>query len=253
MECLADLLVFFSAVQLSLIRCCRYIKNRQPGKALPYVLRLRRPNVFQLIRDNNLFTDVQDQALLLVEFDQELLAQREHLVAHRPTTPEFTAPEATTAIGVFRALRTGFAAAVPGVRPKAPLVAKTDPSHTSSALTSGVKSFWTSSTDVDSPEQRRKARGEAIPLLVEHSHSIPIAKVVSQLDGRPYFLYLYLDALFDKDPELGANYVEKQVELYAEFAPGRVIRLMQSAQNLQIPLDFEKASMVALPVFSVDR
>lgn len=50
--------------------------NRQPGKALPYFLRLRRPNVFQLIRENNLFTDVQDQALLLVEFDQELREKR---------------------------------------------------------------------------------------------------------------------------------------------------------------------------------
>lgn len=55
---------------------CRFTLNRQPGKALPYFLRLRRPNVFQLIRENNLFTDVQDQALLLVEFDQELREKR---------------------------------------------------------------------------------------------------------------------------------------------------------------------------------
>lgn len=50
--------------------------NRQPGKALPYFLRLRRPNVFDLIRENNLFTAVQDQALLLVEFDHELIEKR---------------------------------------------------------------------------------------------------------------------------------------------------------------------------------
>lgn len=55
---------------------CRYIFNRQPGKALPFFLRLRRPNVFDLIRENNLFTAVQDQALLLVEFDQELVERR---------------------------------------------------------------------------------------------------------------------------------------------------------------------------------
>lgn len=58
------------------INCFRYIANRQPGKALPFLLRLRRPHVFDLIRDNNLFTDVQDQALLLVEFDQELLERK---------------------------------------------------------------------------------------------------------------------------------------------------------------------------------
>ena len=50
--------------------------NRQPGKALPFFLRLRRPNVFDLIRAHNLFTDVQDQALLLVEFDHELMDKR---------------------------------------------------------------------------------------------------------------------------------------------------------------------------------
>jgi vacuolar protein sorting-associated protein 41 len=50
--------------------------NRQPGKALTYLIRLRRPNVFEIIREHNLYTDVQDQALLLVEFDQELRERR---------------------------------------------------------------------------------------------------------------------------------------------------------------------------------
>lgn len=54
----------------------RYTANRQPGKALPYFLRLRRPNVFDLIREHNLFTSVQNQALLLVEFDHELMEKR---------------------------------------------------------------------------------------------------------------------------------------------------------------------------------
>ena len=52
--------------------------NRQPGKALPFFLRLRRPNVFDLIKEYNLFTAVQDQALLLVEFDQELMGKRQN-------------------------------------------------------------------------------------------------------------------------------------------------------------------------------
>jgi hypothetical protein len=34
--------------------------------------------VFDLIRENNLFTDVQDQILLLVEFDHELMEKRKH-------------------------------------------------------------------------------------------------------------------------------------------------------------------------------
>ena len=54
----------------------RYTANRQYGRALPYFLRLRRPNVFDLIREHNLFTDVQDQVLLLVQFDDELNRQK---------------------------------------------------------------------------------------------------------------------------------------------------------------------------------
>lgn len=43
---------------------------------MPYFLRLRRPNVFDLIREHNLFTALRDDALLLVEFDQELEEKR---------------------------------------------------------------------------------------------------------------------------------------------------------------------------------
>ncbi|KAI5121199.1 hypothetical protein M0805_006000 [Coniferiporia weirii] len=141
MECLAEL----------------YLSNHQPGKALPYVLRLRRPNVFDLIREHNLFTDVQDQALLLVEFDQELAKQRE---------------------GVDKAV------------------------------------------GLESP---------AITLLVDHTFSIPVPRVVQQLQSRPYFLYLYLDALAAKDAHLAADYADEQVQMYAEFAPGRLIDFLRAS------------------------
>lgn len=79
MECLAELYVSHYDCHVS----CkfspaypRYTANRQPGKALPFYLRLRRPNVLELIREHNLFTDVQDQVLLLVEFDHELMEKR---------------------------------------------------------------------------------------------------------------------------------------------------------------------------------
>ena len=57
--------------------------NRQPGKALQYSIRLRKSNVFDLIREYNLFVDVQDQALLLVEFDQELVQKKKEGVGGR--------------------------------------------------------------------------------------------------------------------------------------------------------------------------
>ncbi|KAM6489088.1 hypothetical protein JOM56_015500 [Amanita muscaria] len=53
----------------------------QTSKVLPYYLKLRRPNVFDLIRENKLFTDVPDQVLLLVEFDNELVMKKEEGMA----------------------------------------------------------------------------------------------------------------------------------------------------------------------------
>lgn len=54
----------------------RFLINRQPAKALPYFLRLRRPDVFDLIREHNLFTAVQDQVVKLIEFDRGQLETR---------------------------------------------------------------------------------------------------------------------------------------------------------------------------------
>lgn len=138
----------------------RYTANRQPGKALPYFLRLRRPNVFHLIREHNLFTDVQDQVLLLVEFDHELMEKRKSNGKEEHTAPS-----------------------------------------------------------------------EAITLLVDNIHSIPVSpvyvnvencrtdfasqitRVVQQLRARPYYLFLYLDALAGKDPYVVSTFADLQVRI----------------------------------------
>ncbi|ORY04934.1 vacuolar protein sorting-associated protein 41 [Basidiobolus meristosporus CBS 931.73] len=54
-----------------------YNSNRQLDKALEYYLRLRRPDVFELIKANNLFSSVQDKVVLLMDFDQYLLEKEE--------------------------------------------------------------------------------------------------------------------------------------------------------------------------------
>ncbi|KAI6124191.1 hypothetical protein EDD16DRAFT_1563085 [Pisolithus croceorrhizus] len=142
MECLADL----------------YTANRQPGKALQYFLRLRRPNVFDLIREHNLFTDVKDQVLLLVEFDQELNGKREE---------------------------------------------------------EGIDTTQT--------------RSEAISMLVDHTHSIPVDRVVQQLRARPFYLFLYLDDLFKKDQNLASDFADVQVKLFAEYATSRLIEYLRAS------------------------
>ncbi|CAL1697418.1 unnamed protein product [Somion occarium] len=149
MECLAEL----------------YTMNRQPGKALPYFIRLRRPNVFDLIRENNLFTSVQDQVTLLVDFDHELMEKRRK---------EGAEPEESTVIKLF----------------------------------------------------------------VDHIHSIPIGRVVQQLESRPYYLYLYLDALFMKDSHLTSDFADKQVTLYAEYAPLRLIDFLRASNYYNLEMAY---------------
>ncbi|KAJ7583660.1 vacuolar assembling protein VPS41 [Mycena floridula] len=146
MECLADL----------------YIINRQPGKALSYFLRLRRPNVFDLIRDNHLFTDVQDQVLLLVEFDHELMEKR------------------------------------------------------------GLNG------------DESEVKSEAIRLLVDNIHSIPIRRVVQQLEARPRYLFHYLDALVSKDIHLVSDFADLQVKLCAEYAPKRLIDFLRASTDYNL-------------------
>ncbi|GAC74618.1 vacuolar assembly/sorting protein VPS41 [Moesziomyces antarcticus T-34] len=150
MECLAEL----------------YIKNRQPGKALQYYLRLRRANVFDLIRDNNLFTAVQDQALLLIEFEEDLKTRR--------------APDSSL----------------------------------------------------------HSKHGAAIDLLVDHTYSIPIGRVIAQLETHPRFLYMYLDALFDRDPQQVTQFCDLQVKLYAEYECGRLMSYLRAMSSFY---SFEKA------------
>ncbi|KAI3605006.1 vacuolar protein sorting 41 [Moniliophthora roreri] len=161
MECLAEL----------------YTANRQPGKALTYFLRLRRPNVFDLIRENNLFTDVQDQILLLVEFDHELMEKRRQ------------AREDQDGAGV------------------------------------------------------EQDKSEAIQLLVDNLYSIPITRVVQQLQSRPRYLFLYLDLLVEKDPQSISGFPDLQdlqVKLYADYARPRLIDFLRASTEY----DLEKAYAV---------
>ncbi|KAH8092455.1 hypothetical protein BXZ70DRAFT_950969 [Cristinia sonorae] len=170
MECLSEL----------------FVANRQYGKALPFFIRLRRPNVFDLIRDHNLFTSVQDQALLLVEFDHELVEKRRK----------------------------------------------------------------------EGDESVNFERGAAITLLVDHVHSIPISKVVQQLRGRRYYLYAYLDALSAKDPHLTSDFADTQVELYAEYAPQRLIDFLRASNYYNLERAYrecENRDLVPEMVFLLGR
>lgn len=118
--------------------------NRQPGKALPYFLRLRRPNVFDLIKTYNLFTAVRDQALLLVEFDMELVekdgSSSSDAENDKKERTKVESPLSTPALGTAAA----------GGGPQSP--------------------------ELRHAKSRTHKHGRAIQLLVDHSHSIPVSK-----------------------------------------------------------------------------
>lgn len=80
----------------------RFILNRQPGKALPYYLKLRRPGVFNLIREHNLFPDIQDQALLLIEFDQDMQLRRKRSSRDGTDASWVDVPDISTEEGASR-------------------------------------------------------------------------------------------------------------------------------------------------------
>ncbi|TRM69810.1 hypothetical protein BD626DRAFT_393164 [Schizophyllum amplum] len=144
-----------------------YVANRQPGKALGYFLRLRRPDVFDLIKEHNLYTDVQDQALLLVEFDAELMKRRR--------------------------------------------------------------------ADGETADDRDS---EAIRLLVDHVHSIPTVRVVQQLESRPYFLFLYLSALLERDPHVASDFGDLLVKLFAEHDASKLISFLRASSEYNLEMAY---------------
>jgi hypothetical protein len=52
---------------------------------------------------------------------------------------------------------------------------------------------------------------------------------VQQLRSRSRFLFLYLDALFEKDAHLISDFADMLVELYAEYAPAKLIDFLRAS------------------------
>jgi hypothetical protein len=52
---------------------------------------------------------------------------------------------------------------------------------------------------------------------------------VQQLRSRSCFLFLYLDALFEKDPYLISDFADTLVELYAEHMPAKLIDFLRAS------------------------
>lgn len=77
-------------------------------------------------------------------------------------------------------------------------------------------------------------------LLVQYTHSIPIQRAMVQLEPYPWYAYLYLDALYERDPSLMADYAMNLLRLYCRFDYARLmpfLRAMSSAYSLKDAYD----------------
>lgn len=60
--------------------------------------------------------------------------------------------------------------------------------------------------------------------------------MVQQLQTQPYFLFLYLHALFTKDPLSTVGFGDTQVRLYAEYARPRLIDFLRGSNSYNLEL-----------------
>uniref|UniRef100_V5H0C2 Vacuolar protein sorting-associated protein 41 homolog n=2 Tax=Ixodes ricinus TaxID=34613 RepID=V5H0C2_IXORI len=75
---------------------------------------------------------------------------------------------------------------------------------------------------------------QATNLLVASTAQLPVDAVVDRLRERPQLLYYYLDALFDKSPALCQQHHLDLAELYAEFAPKKLLPLLRASNSYHL-------------------
>ncbi|KAG0255570.1 Vacuolar protein sorting-associated protein 41 [Mortierella polycephala] len=186
-----------------------YTRDGRADRALEYFLRLRRPNVFDLIREHDLFSAVRDKAVLLMDFDQYLYDKTMKEKADAQALESEKTKDATTM--------------------------EQTPQPTA---------------------EEELTKGPAVQLMVQHTDEIPIKRVVSQLKGQPRLLHIYLDALFIRDPHLGFESHNLQVELYAAYAPGKLIDFLRASNYYSLEKAYhtcEQRDLVPEMVFLLGR
>jgi hypothetical protein len=75
---------------------------------------------------------------------------------------------------------------------------------------------------------------EASKLLIENQDTIPVELVVKKLKPQPFLLFSYLDRLVHKDPEVCSSHHGLLVDLYAQYAPEKLIAFLRSSNHYQL-------------------
>ncbi|KAG9442877.1 hypothetical protein H6P81_018731 [Aristolochia fimbriata] len=102
----------------------------------------------------------------------------------------------------------------------------------------------------------------AVSLLIQHRDIIAPSEVVSQLLAarkkcdHKYFLHLYLHALFEVNPDIGREFHDLQVELYADYEPRMLLPFLRSSQHYKLDKALEicvKRELLREQVFILGR
>lgn len=78
-------------------------------------------------------------------------------------------------------------------------------------------------------------------------------RVVQQLRSRSRFLFLYLDALFEKDAHLISDFADTLVELYAEHAPVKLIDFLRASSYYSLEAVSRDSTITFLTTQSYPR
>ncbi|KAI1300179.1 Vacuolar protein sorting-associated protein 41 -like protein [Halotydeus destructor] len=81
---------------------------------------------------------------------------------------------------------------------------------------------------------------KASQILLDNQDKISMDHVIAKLRSKPSLLWIYLDKIVEKDPEQCSQHHDLLVELYAAYAPERLLPFLRTATNYSL----EKASQI---------
>ncbi|KAK3103437.1 hypothetical protein FSP39_019243 [Pinctada imbricata] len=84
---------------------------------------------------------------------------------------------------------------------------------------------------------------KAVQLLLDNMDKISIDEVVHQLRGTPQYLHIYLDKLFQKDPQIGNKFHGQQVKLYAEFDKQKLLPFLKGSNHYPLQMALEECEL----------
>jgi len=97
---------------------------------------------------------------------------------------------------------------------------------------------------------------KAIAILVDNVDKLPVKRVVEKLSKNKLYLHYYLDAIFDKEPNLSQAFHTMQVVLYAEYEREKLLSFLKNSQYIslaQAQKELQERNLVPEIVYILER